>query len=509
MLNAGLRVVTASLLTVLLFRLPAAADPDGIAISAEYPRYWQYDGKPVLLLGGWNHGHNPFIDHDTDDDRDKQGVSTPAQIRHAMDELVACGGNYLRCVLDPGMASGVQKMPFCASSGGKFDLNKMVGPFWSRLDTFLAEANRRDIVVQFEVWDRFDLIDGSWGGWPVSPWNPKNNVNYTASSSGLAVSYRTFKPHPFLQGVPGHPVYEKAKQARKEQYDVVRRLQERFMARLLSVALRHDNVLYCMNNETHEDPAWGQYWMTYIRKAARAKGKRVLVTDMFDNAWDPEKSVKLACQFEHRDRYDYVDASQVNSRHAGERHWQKTRWIVQAAKKANPPCLVHMTKIYGNDIALDKKPWSRFRPGDSNNAVEEWWRNLIAGVAGVRFHRPTSGIGLSKTAQSCMQATRKVAEKVRFWDVEPRMDLLSSRSENEAYLAAKPGEAYVLYFTALSKGDGVVRLDLRQYAGTQFSLQWIDVGTGEWGKCSAVAGGKVLPVRKPGRGHEVAAIVAE
>jgi len=31
-------------------------------------RYWKYDGKRVLLLGGWNHGHNPFIDHDTDND---------------------------------------------------------------------------------------------------------------------------------------------------------------------------------------------------------------------------------------------------------------------------------------------------------------------------------------------------------------------------------------------------------------------------------------------------------
>ena len=47
-------------------------------------RYWSYDGKPVLLLGGWNHGHNPFIDHDTDNDKDNQGVSTPEQIEQAL-----------------------------------------------------------------------------------------------------------------------------------------------------------------------------------------------------------------------------------------------------------------------------------------------------------------------------------------------------------------------------------------------------------------------------------------
>ena len=68
-------------------------------------RYWKYDGQHVLLLGGWNHGHNPFIDHDTDNDKDSKGVSSAAQIKNAMDDLVAAGGNYLRCVLNPGMAA--------------------------------------------------------------------------------------------------------------------------------------------------------------------------------------------------------------------------------------------------------------------------------------------------------------------------------------------------------------------------------------------------------------------
>ncbi|MHC4440641.1 MAG: hypothetical protein ACYS3S_25105, partial [Planctomycetota bacterium] len=159
-------------------------------------RYWKYNGKRIMLLGGWNHGHNPFIDHDTDNDKDKQGVSTPAQIKNAMDELVAAGGNYLRCVLDPGMAAGVQGFDFCAKSGNKYDLNTMNGPFWKRIKMFISEAKNRDIIVQIEVWDRFDLIDGSWGGWPVSPWNPKKNKNYTTASSGLAASYRSYGNHP-------------------------------------------------------------------------------------------------------------------------------------------------------------------------------------------------------------------------------------------------------------------------------------------------------------------------
>jgi hypothetical protein len=182
--------------------------------------------------------------------------------------------------------------------------------------------------------------------------------------------------------------------------------------------------------------------MKFIRSQASVQGKRVLTTDMLDDAYNAGGSRGLAYQLNSRDTYDYVDVSQANSRHADESHWNTVIWIVETAKKADPPCLLHMTKIccmtkiYGNDMALDNKPWSRFKPGDSDNGIEEWWRNLLAGVAGVRFHRPTAGIGLCPEAKACMSATRKVESNVKFWDVEPAMDLLTNREPDEAYLAA-------------------------------------------------------------------------
>ncbi len=469
-------------------------------------RYWKYNGRRVLLLGGWNHGHNPFIDHDTDNDNDNQGVSTTAQIINEMDELVAAGGNYLRCVLDPGMASGIQGFPFCAKSGNKYDLNKMTGPFWRRIEMFISEASKRNVIVQIEVWDRFDLIDGSWGSWPVSPWNPKNNINYTSESSGLASSYRSFATHPFLQGVPGHPVYEKASATRKQKYDLVRSFQDKFIDKLLSITLAYNNVLYCMNNETHEHPAWGLYWMKFIEVKASARGKSVSTTDMFDDVYKAETSRGLTYQLKNRSKYDYIDVSQTNSRHADQAHWDKIKWIADAAKQMNPPYLLHMTKVYGNDLALDSKPWSRFRPGDSDNAIEEWWRNLIAGVAGVRFHRPTSGIGLYPAAKKCITATRKVETKVKFWDVEPKMDLLTNRQPDEAYLAADPGKAYILYFT--KNGGGSVGLKLDSYPNTTFELRWINIDTGGWGPATTISGGSTVTIDRPGTfAHWVATIV--
>ena len=467
-------------------------------------RYWQYNGRPVMLLGGWDHGHNPFIDHDQEDENGKQGVSSEAQIVAAMDELVDAGGNLLRCVLDPGMAAGIQNQNFCALSGSKYDLSEMTGPFWSRLEMFVSEAGKRDIIVQIELWDRFDIIDGGWKSWPVSPFNPKNNINYTTAESGLEESYASYIDHPFLHGVPGHPVYESASETRRKQFDLVRGFQNKFVDKLLSVTFKYDNILYCMNNETHEDPAWGAYWIDYIRKKAKFHGKYVLVTDMLDKMFEGVESVDWQYMANHTDTYDYIDVSQVNSRHCDQDHWDCIIGIAEDARHKN--ILLHMTKLYGNDKALDGDPWSRFRPGDSENGIEEWWHNLLAGVAGVRFHRPPSGLGLSEPAKNNIKAARLVETKIRYRDVEPAQHLLSDRESDEAYLAADPGKAYILYFPA--SGEGKVTIDLSKYKGVNFEVSWVDIGRDAWdeSKSTTIKGGSSVAVDRPAPGHWVAAI---
>jgi hypothetical protein len=52
--------------------------------------------------------------------------------------------------------------------------------------------------------------------------------------------------------------------------------------------------------------------------------------------------------------------------------------------------------------------------------------------------------------------------QIKFWDITPQMDLLSERERNEAYLAARPGEYYALYFT----NGGSVDLDLSGAKGS-------------------------------------------
>jgi len=114
------------------------------------------------------------------------------------------------------------------------------------------------------------------------------------------------------------------------------------------------------------------------------------------------------------------------------------------------------------------------------------------------------------------------------WELSSRMDLISSpdrstsrlatesgahaekRSEkgaphyNAAYLAARPGEKYFLYFPY---GD-VVDLSLSGHPG-RFKVRWIDVNTGEWGAEASIEGGDSVALRPPDSGGWLAAIVRE
>ena len=130
----------------------------------------------------------------------------------------------------------------------------------------------RKIIVQIEIWDRFDH---STGPWQEDPFNPQNNINYTAQASGLAAEYPDHpgrNKQPFFYTVPT-----------LNDNQVVLPFQQAFVDRILSFSLQYDHVLYCMDNETSGDPAWGQYWAEYVNAKAKQAGATVQLTEMWDN----------------------------------------------------------------------------------------------------------------------------------------------------------------------------------------------------------------------------------
>ncbi len=429
----------------------------------ENPGYWQFKGQPILLLGG---------------SKDDNLFQVPELEEH-LDRIRAAGGNYIRNTMSDRKDQGFEVYPFKQLAGGKYDLEQWNDEYWRRFENLLRWTAERDIIVQIEVWDRFDY---STQNWETHPYNPKNNVNYSYAESGFVEHYPDHpgqNKQPFFFTTPG-----------QRNNAIVLKYQQRFVERMLSFSLRCDHVLYCMDNETSGEEEWGAYWADFIRKHARRTGKDVCLTEMWD-AWDL-KSEEHRRTFDHPDRYDFCDVSQNNQK-KGQEHWDNFQWVRN--RVATVPRPLNTVKTYGAD-------GGRF--GNNRDGLERFWRHIIGGAAAARFHRPDSGLGLSRPAIAALGAARKLESLVKLWEVEPASTLLSDRADNEAYLAAHPGRYHILYFT----DGGAVGLDLEN-APADYELHWIDIDTGEWGNRETLRGGNVVSINAPGRGQWVAAVVKQ
>ncbi len=108
-------------------------------------RYWEYNGRPVLLLGG-----------SADDDLFQyEGFETQ------LDILTACGGNVIRNTM--ASRDSTRPWPF-ARVGGKYDLNLFNDRYWDRFARLLEAAHGRGVIVQIDVWAKFIYYRDNWSG---------------------------------------------------------------------------------------------------------------------------------------------------------------------------------------------------------------------------------------------------------------------------------------------------------------------------------------------------------
>ncbi|MBX2819442.1 MAG: hypothetical protein KTR29_07165, partial [Rhodothermaceae bacterium] len=316
------------LIFIALFTLfgcePPASDVDlSIQPSEENPFYWQFNGEPVLLVGG------------SIEDNLFQLTDLEAQLH----KLQEAGGNYVRNTMSSRDSGNV--WPYEKNEDGFYDLNRFNRVYWDRFSRFLALTAVRGIVVQIEVWATFDYYDDRdmrRGFWQKNPLNPKNNITYTVSSSGLpdtVASHPTQTENPFFFSVP-----------EQENNEFLLPFQQAFVDQLLSYSLQYEHVLYCMDNETSVPPSWGRYWAAYIKEKAREMGKDVFVTEMWD-PWDLSHEMH-SNTFDHPETYDFVDVSQ-NNHNTGQLHWdnaQKQRDRILTSGVIRP---MNNVKIYGAD----------------------------------------------------------------------------------------------------------------------------------------------------------------
>ncbi len=451
-------------LTALATAAALAAGPpaDAIAPSSTHPQYWSRGGDSILLLGG---------------SKEDNLFQIPGLEEH-LDVLAAAGGNYVRCTMSSRDEGNVWPFRFDEEEGA-YDLEHWNDEYWHRFERFLAETDRRGIVVQVEIWATFDFYRDNWD---ANPFNPKNNVNYTPERTRLPLwvpTHPVYRDNRFFWSIPDHdnnmPVLE---------------FQQRFVDKLLAYTFEHGNVLYCMDNETSVTAAWGRFWATYLKKKAAEAGLTVQTTEMWD-PWDLDH-ISHRESFDHPEIYSFVDISQ-NNHQRGQAHWDNGLRQIERLRKAGHLRPVTNVKTYGADGGQ--------HGGDTNEAVAKFVRSALFGSASVRFHRPPSGIGLSETAQAVIRGVRDLSDRMAWFDAAPRNDLLGDREENEAYCRARPGHEYAVYFP----DGGSVTLDLSALEGSA-SLTWLEVLQRRWSEPRAVTGREALPLDAPGPGHWIALV---
>lgn len=464
----------ALLAMAIAFGNAAAKADDAIRIQpyAENPFYWQYKGKPVLLLGGSS---------------DDNLFNHPDGLAEHLDTLAACGGNYIRNTMssrNPGNAWAFKRL-----DSGLYDLEQWNPEYWDRFENLLRLCRDRDIIVQIELWDPWDYFK-SLGqvkeykqdigcGWDGCPYNPALNVNYTAAESGLAEEIDYFprrepSDHLFFHTPPN-----------MKDIPVVRKYQEAFVVKMLSISLAYPNVLYCMNNEIGEPPAWGQYWAKFIRTRAEKAGRKVCLTDM--RRIGDFRSAEQLKMLHDREYFDFFEISQ-NNHNNDQQHYDHIMHI--RSQIAANPIPINNVKVYGGT-----------RRNNIENGIARFWRNVFGGCASTRFHRPGPsdqyfGLGLSELAQTHIRSMRKLTDAMNIFTCTPQNDLLSEREPNEAYCLARPGECYAVFFP----DGGAVNLDVSAVR-SEFEVRWLDIARSAWQEATTTGGGRTLPLKTPAQGQ--------
>ncbi|MEZ6099913.1 MAG: hypothetical protein R3E01_13175 [Pirellulaceae bacterium] len=450
----------------------AQADDAPLQPWRENPWYWSYHGQPVMLMGG------------SDDDNLFQWPQQ--QLIPQLDRISAAGGNVIRNTMSDRKDRGFEVYPFRQLDSGKYDLEQWNPEYWQRFERMLEETRKRQIVVQIEVWDRFDYSDnGGNPRWKNHPYNPANNINYTFEQSGFVSEY---PDHP---GANKQPFFFTTPAQRNN--DVVMRYQQNFVDKLLAYTLRYDHVLYCMDNETRAEPAWGTYWARHIKERAVAAGRSVYVTEMWDD-WNLQADSHKET-FDHPELYDFVDVSQ-NNHNSGDKHWDNFLYVRKYLGKHPRP--MNTTKTYGADR-------NKFGHTDQDG-IERFWRHLLAGAASVRFHRPDSGLGISGKAVAAIRAARAVEQLVPFWQLQPANELIRDRRAGQCYLAADQARSLVAY---LPKG-GEVSIDLSfsspATATNKATVHWINIDTGDEAATEEHPYTKTISIRSPSTNNWAAVI---
>jgi hypothetical protein len=172
---------SATLLVLAALTAPVVGAVRPLALHPENPHYFLFRGQPTVLITSAEH-YGAVLNLDFDYTR---YLDTLAQdklnlTRTFVGSYVEPSGafNIARNTLAPGFGRFLcpwarSEMPGYANGGNKFDLTKWDSAYFARLQDFVAQAARRGVVVEINLFCPFY----EESQWALSPQNAANNVN--------------------------------------------------------------------------------------------------------------------------------------------------------------------------------------------------------------------------------------------------------------------------------------------------------------------------------------------
>lgn len=147
------------------------------------PRYFSYNGKPVVLIGSGEHyGAVLNLDFDYDvylETMQQEGQNLTRLFSGVYVEKLGAFG-ITQNTLAP--APNKFQPPWARSAtpgyingGNKFDLNKWNAAYFARLADFISKAEKRGIIVEVVLFSSIYTEEN----WRYMPFHPENNINDT------------------------------------------------------------------------------------------------------------------------------------------------------------------------------------------------------------------------------------------------------------------------------------------------------------------------------------------
>jgi len=426
--------------------------------------YWELAGRPVLLLGG-SDADNLF--------------NRPSLSDANLGTLKACGGNYIRCTLSS-HGGGLEPYELI---DGKYDLYRFNRQYWERLEGFLHKAASLQVVVQLELWSFRDLHGPAW---LTHPFNPANNLNFSSRNTTLLPDWphdSRHKPQPYFLTVP-----------ELNDDPVVLGFQQAFVDKVLEVALRFENVLFCIDAESWAPPAWAFFWAGYMNSVAAEKGVSISLTESWGDA-DVRREGHLNT-YSRSDLFSYVDISPNNLLNELE-HWDRIMWVRKALVDNDfGPRPINNIEVFATGASGGL---------DVSAASERFWQNVFAGCASSRLassSQVTLGLGLNANAQKIIAAVRAFTNEFDIFRAAPSQHLLLETPSTGAYCSAVTPDSYAVYFP----DGGQTKLDLSK-SPRAMNLRWFDPRESKFLTPRAIRGGRQIVLVPPDLDMEWAAII--